>query len=40
MSEEVKFDIQIVGDKFRNAIHNEDDVQLKQYLEGFEELNK
>lgn len=37
---ERKFDIQIVGDKFQDAIHEDDDVNLQYYLESYEELNK
>lgn len=37
---ERKFDIQIVGEKFQEALHEDDDVKLQQYLESFEELNR
>lgn len=39
-ADEKKFDIQIVGDKFKASVHEEDDVYLHLYLESFEELNK
>ncbi|KAG5878890.1 hypothetical protein JTB14_031548 [Gonioctena quinquepunctata] len=35
-----KFDIAIVHEKFGAALLDEDDVQLQEYLESFEELNK
>lgn len=34
-----KFDIQLVGNKFQAAIH-EDDVKLHHYLESYKELDK
>lgn len=37
---ETKFDIQIVGEKFEAAIHEDDDVNIQYYLESYEELNK
>lgn len=38
--EELIFDIKVVGDKFQAAVHENDDVNLQNYLESYEELNK
>lgn len=35
-----KFDIKLVHENFVIALHEEDDVKLKEYLDSYEELNK
>lgn len=40
LEKKTHFDIQIVGEKFDAAIHENDDVNIQFYLESFEELNK
>ncbi|CAH1176064.1 unnamed protein product [Phaedon cochleariae] len=41
MSQDVrKFDIKIVSENFEAALHKEDDVQIQEYLDSFEELNR
>lgn len=38
--EDTTFDIQLVGNKFQASKHEDDDIKLQYYLEGYEELNK
>jgi hypothetical protein len=35
-----KFQLKVVQDSFVAALHEDDDVELKSYLNSYEELNK
>lgn len=39
-AEQIRFDLVIVHEYLSNAIHEEEDIHLENYLSSYEELNK